>query len=440
MNNPRRAVYNAQLFCVVFRHQENMVDPGIPVRQPRWGILALLFVISAVTYMDRVNISVTARQMMPAYGLTDQEMGYIFSAFVLGYALCQIPGGWLGDRWGARAILGAALVWWSFFTAFTALAATLPLAAAVGTVGALVVVRFLLGVGEAVALPNFNRAVADWIPPAQRGLGIGIAIGGIGVGAAITPPLASWVMVNYHWQTVFYLSALVGIVVALFWVVCSRDGQEAGDGSRGPRSHPRLAIPWSKFARSSSLRWLVLSYACLGYVAYIYMSWFYLYLVNVRGIDLLRGGWLAAAPFVAILVFCPLGGWTTDRLVALVGLTRARMIVGMIGMAFASGLIALGAWVDSQSVAITCLSLGAGWLYFTVGAYWSVTTDLSKTHAGTLSGVMNMGANAGGVISPSLTPWLADHWGWTASLLVAALIACCGGAMWVFINPEESLE
>ena len=234
--------------------------------------------------MDRVNISVTARQMMPAYGLTDQDMGYIFSAFVFGYALCQIPGGWLGDRWGARVVLAGALVWWSLFTALTAVAATLPLAAMVGTVGALIVVRFLLGVGEAVALPNFNRAVADWIPPAQRGLGIGIAIGGIGIGAAITPPLASWVMVNYHWQTVFYLSALIGLVVALLWVLCSRE-QKAADGVAS--IHPRVVVPWRQFAASSSLRWLVLSYACLGYVAYIYMSWFYLYLVNVRGIDLL---------------------------------------------------------------------------------------------------------------------------------------------------------
>ena len=91
-------------------------------------------------------------------------------------------------------------------------------------------------------------------------------------------------------------------------------------------------------------------------------------------------------------------------------------------------------------MAIVCLSLGAGWLYFTVGAYWSVTTDLSKTHAGTLSGVMNTGANVGGVISPSLTPWLADHWGWTASLLVAAVIALCGGLMWMKVDPEEGLR
>ena len=412
------------------------MGPDTSTTRPRWGILALLFAISAVTYMDRVNISVTARQMMPAYGLTDQDMGYVFSAFVFGYALCQIPGGRLGDRWGARVVLACALVWWSLCTVLTAVVATLPLATAVGTVGALVIVRFLLGVGESVALPNFNRAVADWMPPGQRGLGIGIAIGGIGIGAAITPPLASWVMVNYHWQSVFYLSALIGLVVALLWVLCSRD-QRGGDSA--PKVTTSTPVPWRQLLRSRSLWWLVASYSCLGYVAYIYMSWFYLYLVNVRGIDLLRGGWLAAGPFLAILLFCPLGGWITDRLVPRLGLRKARLSVGMLGMVLACGLIAVGAWVESHTMAIVCLSLGAGWLYFTVGAYWSVTTDLSKTHAGTLSGVMNTGANVGGVISPSLTPWLADHWGWTASLLVAAGIALCGGLMWMKVDPTQMM-
>lgn len=136
----------------------------------RWLILGLLFAISVVTYIDRVNISVTARQMMPALGLTDQQMGFVFSSFVIGYALFQIPGGWLGDRWGARIILTIALLWWSCFTALTAMAATSSLAGPLGIVGVLALVRFLLGIGEAVALPNFNRAVTDWLPAMNEGL------------------------------------------------------------------------------------------------------------------------------------------------------------------------------------------------------------------------------------------------------------------------------
>jgi len=184
---------------------------------------------------------------------------------------------------------------------------------------------------------------------------------------------------------------------------------------------------------------LVISYSCLGYVAYVYLSWFYLYLVNVRGFDVLRGGFYASAPFVAMLLFCPLGGWVTDRLATRYGLTTGRAVAGMTGMVLAGCAIALGGAVDSPFLAITSLSLGAGWLYFSVGAYWASTTDLSKAHAGTLSGLMNTGANIGGAISPTLTPWLANHWGWPVSLGVAAAVAILGGVLWLRIKPGDGL-
>ncbi|MFO0773795.1 MAG: MFS transporter [Nitrospiraceae bacterium] len=422
-------------------------DPA-PVSRVRWRILALLFAISVVTYMDRVNISVTARHMMPAYGLTEQEFGYVFSAFVVGYALCQIPGGWLGDRFGARRVLIWALIWWSIWTALTAVAATSVLASVFGILGSLMVARAMLGVGESTALPNFNRAVADWLPQREQSLGIGLAIGGIGLGAAITPPLTAWLMVNYGWQTAFYAAALVGLVVAAAWAWYATDH---------PRTHPHISpaelacieegkspqatapIPWRAIIGSSTVRWLVLSYSCLGYVAYIYMSWFYLYIVNVRGFSELRGAGFTAAPFLAMLIGCPLGGWLTDRLTQSRGITPARRLIGTSGM-LASGLaIAGGAWAPHPLVAVLLMSVGAGLLYFTVGAYWSSTVHLSKAHAGTLSGLMNTGANVGGAISPSLTPWLADHVGWTGALLVAAGIAALGGLLWWWIDPAQGL-
>src|SRR5436309_6558960 len=128
----------------------------------RWKILTLLTLISIITYVDRVDISVAARQMMPALGLTQMQMGFVFSAFVLGYALFQIPGGWLGARWGTRLVLADAVVWWSVSTALTAVVGTLPTAEWLGILGSFILIRFLIGVGEAAALPNFNRAVANW--------------------------------------------------------------------------------------------------------------------------------------------------------------------------------------------------------------------------------------------------------------------------------------
>lgn len=422
-------------------------SPFSPTRI-RWRIALLLFAISVVTYMDRVNISVTARQMMPALGLTDFQMGEVFSAFVVGYALCQIPGGWLGDRWGATRVLAAAVVWWSAFTALTAVAAILPTAPILGSVGSLVLVRFLVGVGEAAALPNFNRTVANWFAPHERGLGIGLAIGGIGIGSAMTPPITAWIMVNYGWQTAFYASALFGVVIAAVWYGYATDRPAdhrhvnqaerdviAGDGAR-PAATAGLETTggWRTLARTTSVWWLVASYTCLGYVAYIYMSWFYLYLVNVRGFT---GALFASSPFLAMAVFCPLGGWATDRLALRFGTVLGRGLVGGTGMTLACLSILLGAFADSPWLALTWLSLGAGWLYFPVGAYWASTVDLSKRHAGALSGLMNTGANLGGAISPMLTPWLADRFGWAAALGFGAIIALAGGLMWIKIHVSD---
>lgn len=422
---------------------------GRPTRI-RWIILALLFLISVITYIDRVNISVTARQMMPALGLTEVQMGEVFSAFIFGYALCQIPGGWLGDRWGPRRILTVAVVWWSAFTALTAVAAVLPLANMVGILGSLLCVRFLVGVGEAAALPNFNRAVANWLGPHERGLGIGIAIGGIGVGSALAPPVTAWLMVNFGWQSAFYAAAILGLFIAGAWYAYAADRPEqhphvneaeisliqTATQNRADESAP---VPWSRLVRTSTLWWLVGSYSCLGYVAYIYMSWFYLYLVNVRGYGVLRGALFASAPFVAITLLCPLGGWATDRLARAAGVNVGRSVVGGAGMGLAALLILLGTLNHHPLLAIGLLSLGAGFLYFSVGAYWNSTVDLSKRHAGTLSGLMNTGANVGGTLSPTLTPWLADQFGWTVALGTGAAVACMGGLMWLKIRPGDGL-
>jgi ACS family glucarate transporter-like MFS transporter len=412
----------------------------------------LLLAISVVTYIDRVNISVTARQMMPALGLTEVQMGQVFSTFVVGYALCQIPGGWLGDRWGARLVLTLAVLWWSCFTALTAVAPVLPIAGVVGILGSLILVRFLIGVGEAAALPNFNRAVANRLGPHERGLGIAIAIGGLGLGSALTPPLTAWIMVNFGWQVAFYVSGLAGVLVAALWYAYAteRPGEPPHvnlaertliEGVARPlTAATRDTVPWVAIARTPSVWWLVLSYTCLGYVAYLYLSWFYLYVVDVRGVELLRGAWLSSIPFLTIAVFCPLSAFVTDRLAKTFGVNRGRGWVGMSGMILAVGSTALGARVDGAAMATSLLSLGAGCLYFTVGAYWSSTVDLSKPHAGTLSGLLNTGANIGGSLSPLLTPWFAERMGWPTALEIAALVSLAGGLIWIRITPSDGLH
>jgi MFS transporter, ACS family, glucarate transporter len=421
----------------------------------RWRILGLLFVISVVTYVDRVNIAVAGKALMPALGLSAVEMGTVFSAFVLGYAIFQIPGGWLGDRWGSRLVLAGAVLWWSLFTVLTAVVAHPQVSSTMaflgGTLGALLAVRFLIGVGEAAALPNFNRTVANWLAPSERGLGMGISIGGIGFGSALTPPLVAWLMTRYGWPVAFYVTGAIGVAVAAGWYLMARDRPQEHPGvSPDELAHitqtapgPSTAAdhspppPFALLLKQPSVWFLTLSYTMLGYIAYIYLSWFFLYLVNVRHFSVLQGSFWAACPFLAMATGCPLGGWLSDRLVARHGRRIGRAGVGGAGLFLTAGFIYGGAMADDPYAAVILLSLGAGILYATVGAYWAGTIDLSHRHSGALSGLMNTGANLGGVVSPTLTPIIGEAWGWPAALTVAALVAVLGGLLWIGVTFDD---
>jgi len=291
--------------------------------------------------------------------------------------------------------------------------------------------------------------VANWLAPSERGMGMGVSIGGIGFGSAVTPPLVAWLMTRYGWPVAFYVTGGIGLLVAAAWYGLARDR---------PEEHPRVnqaeliwitqtmpavettgtaAPPFTSLLKRPSVWFLTLSYTMLGYIAYIYLSWFFLYLVNVRHFTVLQGSFWAAGPFLAMAGGCPLGGWLSDRLTARYGRRFGRAGVGGVGMWLTAGFIYGGAVAAEPYTAIVLLSMGAGILYATVGAYWASTIDLSRHHAGALSGLMNMGANLGGVVSPTLTPLLGEAWGWPAALTVAAGVAVLGGLLWFGVTFDE---
>jgi len=420
----------------------------------RWLIVALIFCMGVLMFIDRVNISIAAKYLMPEYGLSDVQMGWIFSAFVLGYAILQIPGGWLGDRFGPRRVLAGAICWWSLFTAVTAVAGELFLTALVGVVGSFVVVRVLIGIGEAAGPPNYNRVVANWVAPGERGLAMGIASSGSAFGAALTPPLIVWIMVTLGWRAAFYLAGGVGIFLALAWYWLGTDRpadhpwvnaaelQHIAQSS-GPlptQSQPLGSIPWRVILGRPDLWFLTASYFMLGYIIYIYFSWFYLYLVNVRGFSVLSGGWYSMAPFLVGAVTAPIGGWLSDALSRRWGRRIGRCGVGLAGLLLTAGLICAGARATDPYLAILLLSLGSGSLFLCAAAYWASTIDLAKPYAGMVSGFMNMGGNLGGTLSPTLTPFLAQRFGWDSALYVAAALALVGAACWLGVHPERAIE
>src|ERR1700722_15798888 len=193
-----------------------------PIGRVRWFLMFWLFVLGAVSYLDRVNVSIAGTALAEKYHLSQVQLGSIFSAFLIGYALFQTPGGWLADRLGPRYVLTIGVVWWGIFTALTAsLSSTIA-----GALTCLILIRFLLGAGEAIIYPACNRFVSQWIPSQERGLANGLIFAGVGAGTAAAPVFVTYLMIRHGWRAPFWASAILGLIVGLVWYIAARDSPE----------------------------------------------------------------------------------------------------------------------------------------------------------------------------------------------------------------------
>ncbi|MBV8833689.1 MAG: MFS transporter [Acidobacteriaceae bacterium] len=416
----------------------------------RWILIFLIFVISAVAYLDRVNISIAGRAIANEFHLSNQQLGWIFSAFVLGYAFAQAPAGRLADRIGPRLILLLGVFWWAVFTTLittlsSSIALVLPL---------LIAIRFLLGVGEAVVYPASNCVVASWIPSSERGIANGFIFSGVGFGAGVTPPLITYVMSHYGWRAAFWCSSALGIVIGLIWYAVARNSPQQHPGvSEREREYIEHGKPedsskaagiekaeWRSIFLNRDILMVTFSYFAYGYAAYIFFSWFFIYLSDVRHLDLKQSSFYTMLPFMAMAIGSPLGGWISDRLTKAAGKRVGRCVLACVGMAFSALFIALSAQVASAQVASLMLAGGAGALYISQSSFWSVTADVGGRSAGSVSGVMNMGGQFGGALTASLTPWIADRFhSWPPSFLTAAGLCALGALAWLFVNPDAKL-
>jgi len=412
----------------------------------RWFLVFGLFILSAVAYLDRVNISIAGSSIAAEYHLSNVQLGWIFSAFLVGYALFQTPGGWLADRLGPRRVLAAGVLWWGIFTALTALVST----KIAFTVLLFAAVRFLLGAGEAIIYPASNQFVSRWIPSAERGIANGLIFAGVGVGAGATPILITHVMVRYGWRWSFWMSAVIGLMAGTVWYFVARDTPEEHShvsvpelmriqAGRTVKSASDGRIPWSTIFRSKEVLALTLSYFSFGYVAWIFFSWFFIYLAKVRGLDLKVSAFYTTLPFLAMAACSPVGGAISDKLTKLYGKRAGRCGIAVFGLLLTSVFLTFGSQVQSARLASVVLAGGAGALYLSQSSFWSVTADIAAGSSGSVSGFMNMGNQFGGALTASLTPAIASRFGWTTSFCVAAGLAVLGAAAWLLVDPERAL-
>lgn len=430
------------------------------MKNVRWLLVFWLFVLSAVAYLDRVNLAVAGTRLEADYHLSDIQLGWIFSAFLLGYAAFQTPAGWLADRWGPRRVLSAGVLWWG---AFTALTASMPLG--IGhQVLVFISIRFLLGAGEAVMFPASNQFVARWIPTQERGVASGLIFAGVGAGAGFAPLLVTYIMLHHGWRSSFWICAAIGLAAGVVWLLAARDtpdshpwvsaselaairaGLTVGTNQSSattPNTNtspiPKVSVPWGSILRTKSVWAITFSYFCFGYVAWIFFSWFYIYLTRVRGLNLKAGAFYTMLPFLAMAVFSAMGGLLSDRLTRRRGKRLGRCGVGALGAALASVIVLAGSQVQSTRLAGVVLAAGAGALYLAQSSFWSITADIAGPFSGSLSGFMNMGGQIGSAVTASLTPAIASRFGWTTSFRVAAVVSILGSLAWLFVDPNRSL-
>jgi sugar phosphate permease len=415
----------------------------------RWYILLLISVMYLVTYLDRVNISTAAPVISKEFGFDNITMGYIFSAFVWAYALFQVPGGWLSDRFGARKVLGSVVGYWSIMTAATGLAFSAT---------SFIVIRFLFGVGEAGAFPGATRAMQLWYPRQERGFVQGITHSASRAGAAIAPPIVLLIMINLGWRWAFYICGMIGFVWAVWWSWSYRNLPEEHDmvnpaelerirgiNSQGTINPPPIEkqanVPWATLLRSANMWAVMLAYFTYVYCLWIFLTWLTKYLVDVRHFTLLKGGLLASLPLWAGVVGDTAGGLATDWLLKRTGSARiGRRVVAIVGLLGCAAFIVPAALTEDAYTAVGCLTASMFFLECTIGPSWAVPMDTGGKYSGTVSGMMNMAGNFGGAISPIVFGYLAQGDNWQAPFIVAACLLVAGAAVWAFwLDPEKHI-
>jgi ACS family glucarate transporter-like MFS transporter len=413
----------------------------------RIQLVFMLFVISAIAFLDRTNISVAGVQMRQEYGIDKIRLGWVFSAFLIGYAAFQVPAGWLAARFGPRKLLTAALIWWSLFSIATALVppdgqhAILMLA----------IVRFALGIGEAAVYPAGNQFVSRWVPAQERGKANGLIFAGVGAGSGLTPPLITAIIAGSGWRASFYVCAVIGVIAAILWYVVARDRpqdhQSVGaaelayiEAGLPPAPEGNVAIPWRAIYASRNVWGLFLSYFAFGYVVWIFFSWFFIYLAEARGLDLKSSALFGMAPFLAMTAGCLIGGVLNDSISRRFGLYWGRSGLAMASFVLTGVFLLIGSRVDNVPLAVMTLALGGGAIYLSQSSFWSVTADIAGRHTGVVSGLMNVGCQLGGALTSSLTPWIAAQYGWVAAFGTGATIVIVGTVAWALVDPRRLIE
>jgi ACS family glucarate transporter-like MFS transporter len=346
--------------------------------------------------------------------------------------------------------LTVAAVTWGATTLLTGLLPGLLFRGTFAVLTTLLVLRFLLGVGEAATYPVAARAVSNWIPLSERAAANATVVAGLSLGSAATPPLVSWLIVSFGWRASFCVTAILAFALAILWRQYATDA---------PRMHPHISdaelqkiindcqeaslrgsASWGQLLRNRNVALLSISYFFDGYVLFFFVFWLYTYLLEVRGFSVLGGGIFASLPFLVSTVLTPLGGALCDLISTRIGRRWGASVTAIFGFSLSAVCLFYGAVTEKPYAAVTGLAFSVGFVQFTEGAFWSTATSISGQQAGAATGIMNMFGNFGGLASTALVPVIVKHFGWRPALNSSSILALLGGLLWLVIRPDARYD
>jgi sugar phosphate permease len=461
---------------------------GRPTRV-RHGVMGYLCALAYILYIDRICIGQAGTVMKAELGLTNFQWGLVGVAFQIAYGVFEPTTGHWGDRHGSRRVLTRIVLWWSAFTALTGCvwnfsAQILPGIVVNGFL-LLLVIRFLFGAGEAGALPNAARVIAQWFPPGRRGPAQAFISASAQIGGATAPWVAAYFIQSEHvgWRLAFVIFGSLGVVWAFFFARWFHDDPathpgvndaerryirgdgalssanetgEKGDcplkeGGQSPfspaRKHP--AIPWGQVLRNRNIWLLGVISSCTSFYSYMLFLWFPTYLKEGRGLDELSSGRLGSLPYLFGATGVLLGGYLGDWLTAWTGSRRLALGgLGTVTLIAAGALVAGSVRADTPLVAVLLCSVGYFFSYIQVAIWWAAMGDVGGRHLGALFGLCNMMGLAGGALSQLFLGQFADHMKalglegraqWDPAFPLYGGVLLAGGLLWLFVNPRDSV-
>jgi ACS family glucarate transporter-like MFS transporter len=396
----------------------------------KYTVVLALFALSMITYVDRVCISAAKDPISAEMHLSDTAMGLIFSAFALGYALAQIPCGWLADRLGPRLMLTFVVTLWSAMTALTGAAWNL---------ASLVTIRFLFGISEAGAYPGSARAICNWLPSGERGRANGILFSGSRLGGAVSFPLLAWMLTRWRWRTSFWILGGLGLVWALFWLLWFRDYPEGTFTEDQVPSQPGIGL--RDVLRSMPMRLAMLQYFASNFTFFIGLSWMLPYLKRQFHLADGQAVAFAMAPLLAGTLSLWIAGWLVDVLYRSRYRVWSRRIPAILGFSLSTaGLLAL-TQAGTPMAAAVCFTLAVFGSDMTVSPSWVFCADIAGKNAGSVSGAMNMVGNLGSFVSANAFPILAAATGSAAAyFFCAAALNILGILCWFGMRSLGPIE